>query len=267
MSTIIPLGRVRGTAVHLRPSALLLGAGFTVAMALLALPLTMPGHTAAGYWLTAGVVGLLLLGSVLAHELGHALAGNALGFPARRITLSWQGGVTEHEGEPRRPRVEFLVTAAGPAATVVLTALCALIAGVGPVLGMSRLPAAGLLLLGAVNGVLAVANLLPGASLDGGQLIAAWLWHRCADRRRGQLLARRIALVLGLALLAAGVIVCWTWNFTAGLAFLVVGWLIAEPRLSPHWWSGPDDLGPWPGEDGLGSVNALPASQGHHGET
>ena len=61
---------------------------------------------------------VLLYGSVLIHELGHAVTALRLGLPVRRITLQLLGGVTEMGGQARSPRREFAIAAAGPALSI-----------------------------------------------------------------------------------------------------------------------------------------------------
>jgi Zn-dependent protease len=58
---------------------------------------------------------ILLYGSILAHEFGHALTARAFGIGTKKIVLHLFGGVALIESEPERPRDEFWITAAGPA--------------------------------------------------------------------------------------------------------------------------------------------------------
>ena len=48
-----------------------------------------------------------------------------------------------------------------------------------------------------INGLLAVANLVPGAGLDGGRIVRALAWARSGDPIRAGLIAARFGQVSG----------------------------------------------------------------------
>ena len=56
-----------------------------------------------------------------------------------------------------------------------------------------------------INGLLAVANLIPGAGLDGGRIVRALAWARSGDSTRAGLVAARFSEVSGAILTTAGV--------------------------------------------------------------
>ena len=123
-------------------------------------------------WLGAALaVGAFFI-SLLAHELGHALANRAFGVPVLGITLFMLGGVTESAREARRPSEELIVVGAGPLASLTLAAL-------STALGFLRPPEPFATLLWFLtwgNVLLAGFNLVPGYPLDGGRLLRALLW-------------------------------------------------------------------------------------------
>src|SRR5579872_5771282 len=65
-------------------------------------------------YLLGAISALLLFFSVLLHELGHSFTARSLGLPVNTITLFIFGGVSSLTQEPEAPRVEFLITIAGP---------------------------------------------------------------------------------------------------------------------------------------------------------
>jgi Lon-like protease len=159
--------------------------------------------------LLAIVASLLLLASVLAHELGHALVARRRGIPVGGITLFALGGATELGGHGRTPREELVVAGTGPWISLVLAAGFGLIATAAERLPAGDVAAAvGLIagLLGWLNLGLAAFNLLPAAPLDGGRVVHALLWRTLRDRHRATLITSALGIVLGIALIAIGLL-------------------------------------------------------------
>jgi Zn-dependent protease/CBS domain-containing protein len=158
-----------------------------------------PGSLARGVAIT-----IMVLISVLLHELGHALAGARNGLPMKGSILLPIGGIgladpnpplgEAHTGTLAR---EVRVAAAGPLVNMFL-------AGVGGLVLVARGPAANLWSLPLVsadalgrsffwiNLFLLAVNLLPAFPLDGGRVFRAWLAQRTEYR-----VATRRAVNLG----------------------------------------------------------------------
>ena len=68
-----------------------------------------------GGFVTGIIYAALLLASIVAHELAHALVARKFGCPTRDISLSLLGGCASLVDLPRKPSQEFLVAVAGPA--------------------------------------------------------------------------------------------------------------------------------------------------------
>jgi Zn-dependent protease len=201
----IPLGRILGVPVLLQPSWLLLAVFVTLGYGDVLqgrLGLTQGAAYVVGF----GFV-LCLLASVLLHELGHALAARAQGIGVRGITLELLGGYTEMDGEAPRPRVELVVSLAGPAVSLALGVAAAAATAV-----LSTDTVVGLVVfqLAAANIVVAAFNVLPGLPLDGGRALRAAVWALRRDRHAGTFVAGwsgRVvagATLLGAALLFSG---------------------------------------------------------------
>ncbi|SCL35994.1 Zn-dependent protease (includes SpoIVFB) [Micromonospora nigra] len=154
-----------------------------------------------GYLIGAGFV-VSLLGSVLAHELGHALTARRFGIGVRGITLELLGGYTEMDRDAPSPRVDLLVSLAGPAVSAVLGA-----AAVAATLALPDRTVANQLAfqLAVSNVVVAVFNLLPGLPLDGGRALRAAVWALRGDRHTGTEVAGWVgrAVAVGTALTVA----------------------------------------------------------------
>lgn len=195
------LGSVGGIPLRLRPSALL-SAGV---LALLLAPAVLELRPDLAVPLVAAICllgGFALLGSILAHELAHAVTARGLGLEVRDVTLLALGGVTRMIDEPEDPATEAYLALAGPSANLLIAAGAA---GLALAFGRDRLGGALLGFLAEANLLIGVINLLPTHPLDGGALLRALLWWRTGDRARALVLAARVARVTGWVLTTAGV--------------------------------------------------------------
>ena len=164
------------------------------------------------------------------------------GAPAEEIRIGFFGGAAHGRHEYATPRGLWRAAAAGPAASLVLAAAGAGIALGLAVLGAGRLPVVVFAALAWINTILAVVNLLPGAGLDGGQLVAGAGVGPVGGPGRAAITAARVGQFAGVLLIAGGV--------TA----LALGYLVD---------------GIWPGLIGLAMISASRAQarevHGHHG--
>jgi Zn-dependent protease len=124
-------------------------------------------------YVVAAAFVVLLWVSVLIHELSHSVVARGFGLPVRRILLYPLGGFSEIEQDPPTPGREFLMSAAGPAISLVLAAggyglLVATHPGGVPKLLIQELVWANILV--------GLFNLLPGLPLDGGRMLRAAVW-------------------------------------------------------------------------------------------
>jgi len=151
MFTSWRLGRMFGFPVEINLSFLLLLALVFVAYG------GLPGVLIVG----------LAFGSVLLHELGHALVARRLGVHVSGIELSFFGGAAKMVQMPRSADHEIAIAAAGPAVSLML-------GGAGLGLGMLlHVPLFGM--IGWINLVLAAFNLIPALPMDGGRILRALL--------------------------------------------------------------------------------------------
>ncbi len=137
------------------------------------------------YLVALGFAVLLLL-SVLVHELAHGLVAKARGLQVREFALTLIGGHTAFGGGRITAGTSALVAVVGPVANLVLAGIFAVAAGLTDAYGVAHL-----LLFSAAfaNGFVGGFNLVPGLPLDGGQVLEALVWKVSGDRRRGALVA------------------------------------------------------------------------------
>lgn len=170
------------------------------------------------------MLAVLVFGSVVLHELGHAVVARRLGVPIAGIELHFFGGVAKMAGPPRSARDEILIAAAGPAVSVVLGGAATALAWVT---GSTILS-----ILGYVNLLLGGFNLLPALPMDGGRILRAALSRRYG-RLKATLTAVKIshgaALAIGIAAAAFGM-----WHLILLAAVL---WFMAsqEKAMARMW--------------------------------
>ncbi|MEV4331805.1 site-2 protease family protein [Streptomyces sp. NPDC049597] len=224
MNGSVRIGRVLGVPLRIHWTVPLLVVLFGYSLATQTLPVWTPDQTNATYTV-AGLVGaLLLIGSLLAHEVAHAVIARAKDIPVQDVTLWALGGMTRM-GKPRTAGGAFLVAVGGPLTSLVVGA-AALGAGVGlDALFAWAVPAAVLMWLAWVNFLLGVFNLLPAAPLDGGRVVQSVIWWRTGDRDRGERAAARSGQVLGFLLIAGGWISVLRGSF-GGLWLIVIGFFV-----------------------------------------
>jgi len=213
---------VRGVEVDAHWSALVTVGLFATVLASSTLPGAHPGDTGTAYWLVAVGTAVVFILTLLAHELAHAVVARAYGIQVNRITLWLLGGVTDLGGPSPTARADALVALAGPATSLGIGAVSAVLAAI---VGTSGLVGTALVWLASVSVLLAVFNLLPGAPLDGGRVLRALMWWRYQDRARATVVAARAGRVLGYILIAVGLINAFA-GFSAGLWLALVGWFI-----------------------------------------
>lgn len=174
---------------------------------------TLHGSDTQAY-VTTVVSALLFFGSLIVHELGHAVAARRQGIEVKSIQLFLFGGLTQMGRDTNSPGEEFKVSAAGPLATLgmVLVFLVVDLAIVGPnrlwhaFLLDGEVPVTPVLLalswLLLMNVAVLLFNLVPAFPLDGGRIARAIVWRITGDKRRGTRTAAQLGQ--GFALILAG---------------------------------------------------------------
>ncbi len=215
-----------GFDVWIDASWLLLAALIIWTLAEAVFPSVTPRLAPATYWWMAIVTTIGFLFSIVLHEMSHSLVARHYGLPIRGITLFLFGGVAEMEEEPPNPKSEFLMAAAGPAASFVLSAIFFLLLALA---GAWKLPAAfkgTLWYLGVVNAVLAVFNLVPAFPLDGGRMLRAALWSWRKDLVWATRIAAGAGDLFGILLIVLGVLSIFTGDFIGGMWRFLIGMFV-----------------------------------------
>jgi Zn-dependent protease/predicted transcriptional regulator len=176
---------------------------------------------------------VLFFGSVLVHELAHALVAQARGIRVQDITLFLFGGATRAKVDSRGPGDEFLIALVGPLTSGLLAGLFGIVASLGRDL-LSR-PLAGTLgYLAWTNLLLAAFNLVPGFPLDGGRLLRAAIWKTTGSLGRATQIASMAGQAVGWLLVAAGVASLLAGDLAGGIWFAFIGWFLVQAARSSY---------------------------------
>ncbi|WP_405143026.1 site-2 protease family protein [Sphaerisporangium sp. NBC_01403] len=229
MKQSVRLGHVAGIPVGAHWSTVMIVVLIGGVLATTVLPQAVAGQPPARYWMVAAGASVLFLGSLLAHELAHAIVALRRGVPVKSITLWLLGGVTEFAGETKSPKDEFQVSVVGPLVSLALSGVfyLAVVLLNGPALIVAAVR-----WLALMNGVLAVFNMLPGSPLDGGRVLHAALWRMHGDRVRADRSAAKAGQVLGMSLIAVGGMELILLGWTGGLWMMLIGWFLASAARS-----------------------------------
>jgi len=198
--------------------------------------------------ITAAALVILLFGSVLLHELGHALVARRFGVRTADIILTPLGGMARLVELPRKPRHEIAIAIAGPLVSlgIAAAAFAAMIPlqlfGVVPEIVM-----VGLAVLFELNLMLGVFNLVPALPRDGGRILRGALALKLDFLKATRIAARigRVIAVVG-GLLAIFYFKSWSLAlialfvfFSAGMEERMAEWREAKRR-------GATGAGGWP---------------------
>lgn len=206
MKDTIPLGRFAGVRIGLHWSVVGIVALVTVGLGAYWLPAAFPGHTTAAYVLGGIAAAVLLVCSLLGHELAHAVVARRNGVAVEGITLWLLGGIARLRGEARTAGADLRIAVIGPVASAVLAVVFGVADGAAIRLGANELIVAVVGYLAVLNAALAVFNLVPAAPLDGGRVLRAVLWAWRGDRFRAAVWAAWAGRGFGFLLIVAGIV-------------------------------------------------------------
>src|SRR5215213_1889537 len=240
-SRSLPLPRVFGIRIGVNYSwfVVLYGAMFMLRDALSE---TLDARNTPVY-VVAVVAAASFFGSILLHELGHALAARREGIAVDGIDLFLFGGVMKMSRETDSPGAEFRVAVAGPVVTLAIMALASgaaiVLAGVDSFWDAASLSSSAdaspvevvVSLLVSMNLVLLLFNLVPAFPLDGGRIARAAAWKLTGDRNRATRFAARIGIAFGWSLIGLALLLIVVFGSDAAfdaIWFAALGWLLAS---------------------------------------
>ncbi|HEU4392255.1 MAG TPA: site-2 protease family protein [Solirubrobacterales bacterium] len=180
-------------------------------------------------------------GSILLHELGHAIAALRNGIGISSIQLWIFGGMARMDREADTPGTELKVALAGPLVTllivVVLTVAGLVAAGArefwDAALLESNSGASGVLAmiawLASINALVLVFNMLPAFPMDGGRVARAIAWWRTGNRTAATRFAANLGRGFGYFFIAAGLYMVLTdsiFGVFGGIWLALIGMVV-----------------------------------------
>jgi Zn-dependent protease/CBS domain-containing protein len=225
------LGRIAGIEVRVDASWVVIALLITYSL-YLQFTQAFPALSQPEAVVMAVVFSLLFFGSVLIHEMAHAVTARRRGIAVRGITLFLFGGATHAKVESKGPADEFVISVVGPLTSLVLGAA---FFGLGLAIRDVNTPwAGGLLRLGLINGILAVFNMLPGFPLDGGRVLRSIVWRVTGNIVRATRVASIAGQVVGYLLIAAGVFFLAQGITVSAIWFAAIGWFLAQAARASY---------------------------------
>jgi Zn-dependent protease len=187
----------------------------------------------------AVITALLFFGSILLHELGHAVVALRLGIPISHITLWLFGGIAGLERDSKTAGEEFKVAAAGPLATFVIVIACFALGFAAE--GSTFLDAATLdrsvaipswiavvAWIANINILLLLFNLLPAFPLDGGRITRAIVWRLTNDREKATGFAAALGQGFGILMIGLGVFILFQGDVIGGVWLAFIGFMLLQ---------------------------------------
>jgi len=228
----IPVGRLFGISIKLHYSWFVIFALMIWALSRDYFPMVYPNWSVAISVIAGIVTSLLFFMSLLAHELMHSLVAQRHGIPVKAITFFVFGGVSQITEEPRNARTEFRIAVAGPLTSIILGGMFWLLWYLLP--PSLNIIAVVSFLLGWINILLAVFNLVPGFPLDGGRVLRSIIWWRTSNLRRATRLASSIGRGIGFIFIFGGVWLVFTGDWPSGIWVGMIGWFLANAAASSY---------------------------------
>lgn len=196
--------------------------------------------SATGPFVLAVLSALGFFGSILLHELGHAMVALRNGIGMSSIQLWIFGGVARMDRESDSPATELKVALGGPLVTLAIAVLLTAVgvAAAGPTafehampLGSGSTsttsgPLAMVAWLASMNFLVLIFNLLPAFPMDGGRVVRAIAWWRSGDRSSATRFAAGLGRVFAYLFIGGGLLLMSSGYVFDGVWLALIGMVI-----------------------------------------
>lgn len=206
------------------------------------MPQYAPGMDQVNYWIMSITGTIILFLSVLIHELSHSIVARSYGIRVRQIMLFIFGGVAEIEEEPKDFKKEFKMAIAGPAVSLVLSAIFAIFWWITSLLNTASLDDFSKTGLNMINGILfyssilnlilGIFNLVPAFPMDGGRILRSLLFSRNKNYDKSTRIAVRIGVIMSYVFFGFGILTIISGSFVSGIWIILIGWFLQNGAQS-----------------------------------
>jgi Zn-dependent protease len=234
MKGSILIGRIKGIDIELHFSWAVIFALITFMMASSFFPQNYPELEPVMAVFLGSVIALLMLASILLHELSHSLVSKSLGIDVKKITLFIFGGIAQMQKEPDDPIKELKISLAGPLMSILLYIVLLIISMMMRYLGVNEAYIVPLSYVSNLNLILALFNMVPAFPMDGGRVLRALIWHFSGSLKNATQIASSMGGMFGYFLMFLGFYWIFTGNVINGVWFLFIGWFIRQLSESSY---------------------------------
>jgi Zn-dependent protease/CBS domain-containing protein len=229
MNASVKLGQIWGIPIGLHLSWFIVFILVLLSLSTSYFPEQYPQLSSGSHVILAAITTVLLFGSVLLHELGHALVALRNRIPVKGITLFIFGGVAQITKEPETPGAEFRIAIAGPLVSLGLAGLFGGLFLVNQNIPFLAAPSEYLMRL---NFMLVLFNMIPGFPLDGGRVLRSIIWKITNNQSRATQIASLGGQVVAFGFIGLGILNMFTGQFTNSLWLIFIGWFLQSAAAS-----------------------------------
>ncbi|MFX1364005.1 MAG: site-2 protease family protein [Promethearchaeota archaeon] len=165
--------------------------------------------------------GIIILFSILIHELTHSLIAQKYGLKVSEIELYLFGGVSKIEQEPKNPKSELIISIFGPISSLLIGAILLTILFLIPS-NINLILKVTLFYSGITNIGLGLFNIIPAYPIDGGRVLRAILWNKRHDMLSATKTASKVGNYIAYGLMGYGFISMLFFGLLNGLWLVII---------------------------------------------
>ncbi len=235
----VQVGKIKGISIKLHFTLVIIF--FLVAWTLSVnfMPFYSPHLSITLYWIMGIIGAVILLVSVLLHELSHSIVAQRYGIKVKQIILFIFGGVSDIEEEPKDFNKEFKMAIVGPAASFLISGIFAFLWFITIIIlpdPHHKITSTYQDIILVTNGIsyyatilnlmLGIFNLIPAFPMDGGRILRSILVRKNKDYDKSTRIAVRAGIVISYIFFGIGILSILSGAFLGGIWIIIIGWFL-----------------------------------------